>query len=563
MLPTNPSPFSESKGEPTGAEENPQREPTDNFEAAPHPGRRSAPLPLGVETPAILKQPEGRASVSAALAGLVLGTALAGVCFFTAPPGSILERMFNFHQIQAAVPASILVIFFWGLFLCFHRWRRMRASETVSSLELVAKASLTLEYHGVRALAAQLEDPNTEFNPVLCRLKALTTQWQLKPGLLEADLVLQQYVVDDEESTRRAYSLVRTFVWALPVLGLIGTVLGIAFAVGGFASFLGGQVDDVEAIKKSLVGITGGLSFAFLLTLLGLATSLVLMLLASGLETREERLYQNIQQRIVGAFLPVLQRVSPTKEPDRTGAGALVEPLKLAAEAILHHVGRLAETQVSRLAAMLEGHQSQITAWGRGLQDQASSAGAVVKSALEAAATNLQESGSEFLARLDLVRQTWKEQCDVMQLALSRQTASHQTLSTDLKGAVEKQARAGEVLATTLQALHGALANSATAVVSLESGLKKLADSPLERVATDLVRSLDQVVRESEAITKSLGQLTEGTRKTAEAQMGVQAAVKQLDDVKLVETLDAFRKSLARHADLVEKLDKGLKITLS
>jgi biopolymer transport protein ExbB/TolQ len=523
----------------------------------------SEPAGWGGETPSVLKQPEGRARVSAAIGGIVLGVCVAVLCFFIVPHGSILGRMFDLREVQVVVPISILTVFFWGLFLCYHRWQRVKAAEYVSGFNLIVSATQTLTNQGDQALSTHLAEPDAEFNPLLCRLKALMTQWQLKPGLMEADLVLQQFVVDDEESTRRAYSLVRTFVWALPVLGLIGTVLGIAFAVGGFASFLGGRVDDVEAIKKSLVGVTGGLSFAFLLTLLGLATSLVLMLLASSLETREERLYQTIQQRIVGTFLPVLQRVCPAEDIGKTKADIIVDPLKAATDAVLHHVAQLAETHIRKLGVVLEEQQVQVTTWGQGLQDQASSAAAVVKTSLEDAAKNLRESGSEFLARLDLVRQTWMEKSDLMQAALTKQTETNQTLTTQLQTAAQQQAQASQSLAGSLQSMQGALAASATAVQSLEAGLRKLADSPLERIATTLVKSLEDVGRESEKITKTLADLTDGTRKTAEIQTSVHAAVKQLDDAKLVETLDAFRKALTRHADVVDKLNSGLKLTLN
>jgi hypothetical protein len=287
------------------------------------------------------------------------------------------------------------------------------------------------------------------------------------------------------------------------------------------------------------------------------------MLLASSLETREERLYQTIQQRIVGTFLPVLQRVCPAEDIGKTKADIIVDPLKAATDAVLHHVAQLAETHIRKLGVVLEEQQVQVTTWGQGLQDQASSAAAVVKTSLEDAAKNLRESGSEFLARLDLVRQTWKEQSDLMQAALTKQTETNQTLTTQLQTAAQQQAQASQSLAGSLQSMQGALAASATAVQSLEAGLRKLADSPLERIATTLVKSLEDVGRESEKITKTLADLTDGTRKTAEIQTSVHAAVKQLDDAKLVETLDAFRKALTRHADVVDKLNSGLKLTLN
>src|SRR6185503_12035794 len=84
----------------------------------------------------------------------------------------------------------------------------------------------------------------------------------------------------------------------IPITVPIRPRTGISFAVGGFGQFLGGNVDDVTTIKRSLVNVTGGLSFAFLITLQGLLTSLLLMLPASALQPREERLYANVQRDI-------------------------------------------------------------------------------------------------------------------------------------------------------------------------------------------------------------------------------------------------------------------------
>ena len=33
------------------------------------------------------------------------------------------------EDVQVVVPISILAVFFWGLFLCLHRWRRIRACQ--------------------------------------------------------------------------------------------------------------------------------------------------------------------------------------------------------------------------------------------------------------------------------------------------------------------------------------------------------------------------------------------------------------------------------------------------
>lgn len=515
------------------------------------------------KTPGILKRGEGFARFTAAVLGIAVGIGLSLLCYWMSPRTSLLSRMFDFRDLQVVVPISILVVFFWGLFLCYHRWRRVRAVEQISSPKLLSGAVLTLEHTGLEALAVHLDEADAEFNPLLRRLKALVAQWSLKSGLVEADLILQQFVTDDKEAARRGYSLVRTFVWALPVLGLIGTVLGIAFAVGGFASFLGGGVDDVDAIKKSLVGITSGLSFAFLLTLLGLATSLVLMLIASGLETREERVHQNIQQRVARTFLPVLQRVCPTEEMGKPRLAPVVGPLKTAAESVLAHVAHLAEGHFTKLSESLEKQQQQVSAWGHSLQDQASSAAAVVKGSLQEAAQNVRESGNEFLARLQLIREAWRQQTNLLNARLDEQTRANELLATRLLDAGQIQAETVAAFDATLKTTQEVLRGCAVAVASLDGGIRRIAESPLEPVANALAKSLEEVNKESAKIAHTLTSLTESTRCTAELQGNILNGVEQLHDLQLVATLTSFRDSLTRHANLVDKLNGGLKITLS
>ncbi len=75
-------------------------------------------------------------------------------------------------------------------------------------------------------------------------------------------------------------------IWALPMLGFIGTVLGISQAIGGLAQ--GPAV--LAADDAGLGGVFGGLAFAFDTTLVGLVCVIPLALLQLGLRLRIEML---------------------------------------------------------------------------------------------------------------------------------------------------------------------------------------------------------------------------------------------------------------------------------
>jgi hypothetical protein len=75
--------------------------------------------------------------------------------------------------------------------------------------------------------------------------------------------------------------------WAIPVLGFIGTVMGLSTAIGGFAAVLQ-SAEDLSQIKSSLQGVTGGLATAFETTLQALVAALIIQLILTFLKKSEE-----------------------------------------------------------------------------------------------------------------------------------------------------------------------------------------------------------------------------------------------------------------------------------
>ena len=314
-------------------------------------GRALPPLPTAAAEPlpAILTRPEGRLKAFASIAGISSGLLVSLAVMLLASRESMVGRMFDWRNPGTLIPVSIWCMFFWGSFACWLRFRRLRAMEPLCRKSLLLQITQGLSAAGIDQTARELDGVRVSASPLLRRVQAVLRQWQILPGMAETDIVLQQHISSDEEEIHAGYSLVRTFVWALPVLGLIGTVIGISLAVGGFALFLGTGIDDVSLIKKNLVGVTGGLSFAFLITLQGLLTSLLLMLAASALQTRERRLHAELQQNIVDLFLPAVQRVAPAADWDAGGrsAAAREETAAQAARAMLDKVQQSAEEQMA------------------------------------------------------------------------------------------------------------------------------------------------------------------------------------------------------------------------
>ncbi|HMP88599.1 MAG TPA: MotA/TolQ/ExbB proton channel family protein [Kiritimatiellia bacterium] len=115
----------------------------------------------------------------------------------------------------------------------------------------------------------------------------------------------------DSSSSDSSYSLCRVLIWAIPILGFIGTVMGLAVAVSGFG-VLGGSA-EIGAIKEAIGQVTLGLGVAFDTTLLALFLTVLLMFPLSFIQRNEENLFVELDNYLDDMFLARLP--SPEQQP--------------------------------------------------------------------------------------------------------------------------------------------------------------------------------------------------------------------------------------------------------
>ena len=145
--------------------------------------------------------------------------------------------------------------------------------------------------------------------------------WNVK----EVGDILREESESDFAAVHSSYSIVRLFVWTIPILGFIGTVMGVGAAVGGFATFLS-AAQEVSQITDALTGVTAGLSVAFDTTFVALLLSVIVMLTMSSVEKTEEdqlQLFEDYCQNHVLRRLPAL-----VGNGRRGGAGLTAEELR-------------------------------------------------------------------------------------------------------------------------------------------------------------------------------------------------------------------------------------------
>ncbi len=122
-------------------------------------------------------------------------------------------------------------------------------------------------------------------------------------------------------ASESSYTIPKILVWAIPLLGFIGTVFGISASVGGFTGFLE-NASDIDQIKEGIGTVTQGLAIAFDTTLLALFMSVLVMLPLVMVERLESRLLLAIDIYINDKVLPRLQDKS---KGNATIIGEIVE----------------------------------------------------------------------------------------------------------------------------------------------------------------------------------------------------------------------------------------------
>ena len=97
----------------------------------------------------------------------------------------------------------------------------------------------------------------------------------------------------DVERQQQRYSLVKILVWAIPMLGFLGTVLGISQALGGI------QVGPENDFQEMMSGLRGSLYVAFDTTALALALSIVLMFIQFLVDRFESQLLSMVDEKTI------------------------------------------------------------------------------------------------------------------------------------------------------------------------------------------------------------------------------------------------------------------------
>lgn len=160
----------------------------------------------------------------------------------------------------------------------------------------------------IRNIHAIAENPSQfiVYNRILVALSLLKNVGRVS----DVDEVLRSHAERDESAVNTSFATIGGFLWAIPVLGFIGTVLGLASAIGNFSGLLD-QATEVQGIVGSLKEVTAGLSTAFETTLLALVIALVVQLWMTSQKKSEEEFLDQSQEYCLKQIVSRIKLVSP------------------------------------------------------------------------------------------------------------------------------------------------------------------------------------------------------------------------------------------------------------
>jgi biopolymer transport protein ExbB/TolQ len=304
--------------------------------------------------------------------------------------------------------------------------------------------------------------------------------------------------LEELESVRvnAAYSMVRIIIWAIPILGLLGTVIGITIAVANL---------NPETLEESMTKVTHGLGVAFDHTATALSLTMILMFVKSGVERLEDRLLARVDERVAEDLVGRFQQTGASEDLNTSAIRRMSDQV---VEAIESLAGKQADIWKSTID---DAHEQWV--------EVGVSAAKTIKTALSTAveeniarhAQSLNDGALRLVERLDASSSQHARQLD----------QSSQETSTRLRDGLEKLAelliealeRHGEVLTANekelaeqnrqhLSEVEAALSGSMVSAAERQENLIRQSENLLKEMQIALVEAAGATVRQQEQLVR-------------------------------------------------------------
>lgn len=212
----------------------------------------------------------------------------------------------------------------------------------------------------LRRLARQPEDWQDSY--LVRRLREVLEFVYRKNSAAGLDDELRYLSDLDVSRMQSSYALVWFVIWAVPIMGFLGTIIGITGAVSNLSP---------QALEESLTGVTSGLGVAFDTTALSLSLSIVLMFAKYFIERADNRLLARVDDRTNAELVGRFEDSATTADPHVASVRRMAETVLAALDKL---VVRQTELWHESIRAAHEQWSEQTAATGRTIEESLSAA---------------------------------------------------------------------------------------------------------------------------------------------------------------------------------------------
>jgi biopolymer transport protein ExbB/TolQ len=187
-------------------------------------------------------------------------------------------------------PYAMVVLFVLALMILFVKWRKLAFQKKAFRVELIPSGdnfALTPQtaLEVIAVLNESVDDPKrfVLFN----RIERALLNLKNVGNVSDVSEMLRSQAENDESHMDSSYGILSGIIWVIPILGFIGTVIGLSGAIGGFGAVLSADT-TVSSLRESLSPVTGSLGIAFDTTFVALLLAMVIQMLMTLLRKQEE-----------------------------------------------------------------------------------------------------------------------------------------------------------------------------------------------------------------------------------------------------------------------------------
>ncbi len=255
----------------------------------------------------------------------------------------------------------------------------------------------------------------------------------------ELDDHLRSIADADEVAMEGSYALVRFISWAIPILGFLGTVLGITQAVANVTP---------DVLEKSLSSVTDGLAQAFDTTALALALTMIVMFCTFLVERVEQSLLERVNRFAEEELGHRFERTGPE-------SNEFVEVVRRNTQVMVEASDKLVQRQVALWGQSLEESRRQWQQTGQQQQQQITEAlGQALDRTLAAHARRLVEQEQRSHQSAALVLDRLQQLTATLTGGIQQQQAALGDLVQKVAGQTEMLARLAEGGSQLAQVQH-------------------------------------------------------------------------------------------------------------